>query len=354
MYAPGHTYPEVTPDALSSFSYNVPIVGSRAIATPGHVSMRLNSAQVLTLATPADAERCVFARDEPAKGKTRFATVRTTDCRAISAPTKGWHTRMSACPACGKEVRPLWPSCRACGALLMAAPAPLAPVGASVGASNGPRTVGGGAVLRARGATGPCQRRARRTRPPRTPIARRIAGSGAGMGKWITLIAMVVFVISAVGAAMFVLKPSATAAHQTPEVLAPRRADRGSADQPRLHRARFRRSRRGAPRSRRWSRSAAAISANSRTCSRTTSGSRATRRRATRTSSPLRQNAGSVTIAVAASNHDVCAFGQWTPDGAVRYVTMAHETACAAVNAPSIGWSSEPGGAASDLPDNIG
>jgi hypothetical protein len=93
MYAPGHTYPVVTPEALSSFSYNVPIVGPRSTAAPRHVSMRLNSAQVLTLATPADAERCVFARDEPAKGRTRFVTVRTTDCRAIAAPAKGWHTR---------------------------------------------------------------------------------------------------------------------------------------------------------------------------------------------------------------------------------------------------------------------
>ncbi len=91
LYAPGHTYPEVTPSVLSSFSSNVPIVDAKTLATPGHVSMQLNSARMLTLATPVDAERCVFARDEPAKGKTQFVTVRSTNCRAIAAPTKGWH-----------------------------------------------------------------------------------------------------------------------------------------------------------------------------------------------------------------------------------------------------------------------
>ena len=91
LYAPGHTYPEVTPSALSSFSSNVPIVDAKTLATPGHVSMQLNSPRMLTLATPVDAQRCEFARDEPAKGKTQFATVATTNCRAIAAPTKGWH-----------------------------------------------------------------------------------------------------------------------------------------------------------------------------------------------------------------------------------------------------------------------
>ena len=91
LYAPGQAYPEVTPSALSSFSSNVPIVDAKTLATPGHVSMQLNSARMLTLATPVDAERCVFARDEPAKGKTQFVTVRSTNCRAIAAPIKGWH-----------------------------------------------------------------------------------------------------------------------------------------------------------------------------------------------------------------------------------------------------------------------
>ncbi len=64
------------------------------------------------------------------------------------------------------------------------------------------------------------------------------------------------------------------------------------------------------------------------------------------------EDAATVTIAVAASNHDVCAFGRWAPNSTPVYVTMAHEDACAAVHAPASGWSTEPGGAASDLPDD--
>jgi hypothetical protein len=34
---------------------------------------------------------------------------------------------------------------------------------------------------------------------------------------------------------------------------------------------------------------------------------------------------------------------------------MAHEPSCSAVTAPTTNWSTEPGGAASDLPDdNVG
>ncbi len=65
-------------------------------------------------------------------------------------------------------------------------------------------------------------------------------------------------------------------------------------------------------------------------------------------------SAGVVTIAVTASNHDICAFGRWAADTTPQYVTMAHEQTCAAVDAPSTGWSSQPGGAASDLPDSTG
>jgi hypothetical protein len=66
------------------------------------------------------------------------------------------------------------------------------------------------------------------------------------------------------------------------------------------------------------------------------------------------QNESTVTIAVSASNKDICAYGRWSPGNTPVYVTMAHEPACAATTAPDIGWSTEPGGAASDLPDDPG
>ena len=64
------------------------------------------------------------------------------------------------------------------------------------------------------------------------------------------------------------------------------------------------------------------------------------------------QSGNVVTIAVDASSHDVCAFGQWSPEAAPLYVTMAHVPTCAAVDVPSAGWSTEAGGAGSDLPDD--
>jgi hypothetical protein len=64
------------------------------------------------------------------------------------------------------------------------------------------------------------------------------------------------------------------------------------------------------------------------------------------------RSAGTVTIAVDASSHDVCAFGQWSPNTTPLYVTMAHVPTCAAVDAPGAGWSTQPGGAGSDLPDD--
>jgi len=66
------------------------------------------------------------------------------------------------------------------------------------------------------------------------------------------------------------------------------------------------------------------------------------------------QNGATVVIAVAASNKDICAFGQWAPDVTPTYVTMAHEPKCMATAAPLDGWSTQAGGAASDLPDDNG
>jgi hypothetical protein len=66
------------------------------------------------------------------------------------------------------------------------------------------------------------------------------------------------------------------------------------------------------------------------------------------------QSGTAVTIAVSGSNKDICAYGAWAPGGTPRYVTMAHEPSCSASTAPALGegWSTEPGGAASDLPDD--
>jgi hypothetical protein len=93
LFAPKHSFARVSASALSAHSYKVPVVSSDRIARAGQVSMRVTSAAVLTLATPADARRCVFARDEPRASKTQFAIVPTAECRAAAAPAKGWSPR---------------------------------------------------------------------------------------------------------------------------------------------------------------------------------------------------------------------------------------------------------------------
>lgn len=93
LFAAHHTYAKLSRTALSAGSYNVRVVASTVRARLGEVSMRVTNSAVLTLATPADAQRCVFARDEPAKSAAQFATIRTADCRADAAPARGWSTR---------------------------------------------------------------------------------------------------------------------------------------------------------------------------------------------------------------------------------------------------------------------
>ena len=55
-------------------------------------------------------------------------------------------------------------------------------------------------------------------------------------------------------------------------------------------------------------------------------------------------------VAVSGTNHDICAFGRWTPNIGSEYVTMAHVDKCSATNAPTTGWSAQRGGSAQDLP----
>jgi hypothetical protein len=92
-YAANHGYASLSPASLSARAYNVPVVGSSAVAGGGAVSLRVDDAAVLTLASPADARRCVFARDDAAHDSTVFVTVSTSNCRAAAAPDTGWRTR---------------------------------------------------------------------------------------------------------------------------------------------------------------------------------------------------------------------------------------------------------------------
>jgi hypothetical protein len=92
-YATQHGYTGLSSESLSARVHDVPVVRAFAAASPGTVSLRVNTAGVLTLASPAGAHRCVFARDDAAHDITLFASVATSDCRASAAPASGWSTR---------------------------------------------------------------------------------------------------------------------------------------------------------------------------------------------------------------------------------------------------------------------
>ncbi len=59
-------------------------------------------------------------------------------------------------------------------------------------------------------------------------------------------------------------------------------------------------------------------------------------------------------IAVSGTNKDICAYGRWSPAAGATYVTMAHVKTCSANTAPGTGWSPIAGGAAQDLPNELG
>jgi hypothetical protein len=256
---------------------------------------------------------------------------------------------MNVCPGCGQSVRPVWPTCRACGTLLMTAPAPVAPIGAAV-AVAGPSAdeqFFAPAVLQ------PKVQMPSMPEPPAYTHSTRIAGSGGEMGKWFALVAMVVFLIAAFATMWFTFKPGASAQSQRPVVLEPRPPTAGlptSLDA--IVRIQAESSRRTALQTvEQLGNGEIAGLAAAQPDFTWIAGDRPSTD--PRTVSVARST-GAVTIAVSGSSKDVCAFGQWSPGGTPMYVTMAHEPACSAVNAPGTGWSAEPGGAASDLPDNNG
>ncbi len=254
---------------------------------------------------------------------------------------------MSVCPACGTDVRPIWPTCRSCGALLIAAPAPVVPVGATVTAApSTDEQFFAPAVLR------PIASHVPADHPPAYTRDTRVVDSGSGAQKWLALAGVVVFLVAAVATAWFSFGPSAHA-HEAPVVLSARPPTAGLPT------------------------SLAAIVRIEAESTRHTAlqaveqvgtadiASLATEQPSYKwlpgdqpSTDPhavsVGQSQGIETIAVAASNHDVCAFGRWSTGSTAQYVTMAHEPTCAAVDAPSAGWSNESGGVASDLPDDNG
>ncbi len=190
--------------------------------------------------------------------------------------------------------------------------------------------------------------------PPRTSKYTG-AGAGSGLGKWVALVGMVAFCAAAFATAWFTLRPAATAnAHQTPVVLAPVAPTSGlPTSLETIVRIQAESARHIALQTveRVGSGDTTAL-ASAQPGYRWLAGNEPSTDAHTIS---VAQNAGVVTIAVAASNHDVCTFGQWSPaTSTAQYVTMGHEPTCAAVDAPSAGWSGQAGGAASDLPDDYG
>ena len=305
--------PASRPRRSSAYSYPCPIVAAdHDRARRARCRCGSNSANVLTLATPADAERCVFARDEPTEARNAFRDrAHAPSCRAERRAGDGLDVAMKRVSRmCGNDVRPLWPTCRSCGALLMAPPAP---VGRSGTAPRRDRTVGRRAVLRPRG---PATARAASPRRE-SPSTRRARGRGrsaaAGTGKWIVLVAMVVFCRRGGRDRVVHVRRAASETAQTPVVLAPGAPTAGLPTEPRRRSSASGRVDAPAPRCRPSSRSAAAIPPRSPAMQTELPWVAGDQPSTDPHTVSVAQNAGDVTIAVAASNHDVCAFGQWSP-----------------------------------------
>ncbi|MDQ1385175.1 MAG: hypothetical protein QOG65_2554 [Actinomycetota bacterium] len=263
---------------------------------------------------------------------------------------------MSTCPGCNTEVRPLWPTCRGCGTLLMAPPAPMTSEVAAAAGATSSVTNGVSSVHEQFFAPAVLQPVLQLPQLSTAPTRRSGAGRsnvGGDAGKWIVLAAMFFFFVAAIATAWLTFKPGSTAQTQTPVVLPPRPASEGlPSGLDTVVRIQAESTRRTALQTAEQigggdiAQLAAAqpgyqwvMGDASSTDAHTVS---------------VAPRGGAVTIAVAASNHDICAFGQWSTGTTPRYVTMGRESSCRAVDAPVQGWSSEPGGAASDLPDAIG
>jgi hypothetical protein len=65
----------------------------------------------------------------------------------------------------------------------------------------------------------------------------------------------------------------------------------------------------------------------------------------------ITSGAGIDVLAVSGTDHDICAYGRWSPTLGSEYVTMEHVSTCAATTAPTSGWSQLPGGSNQDLPN---
>jgi len=278
---------------------------------------------------------------------------------------------LKTCPECGIEVRPVWPTCKSCGTLLMARPEALAPVGAPpAGATAGAATSGAAdappanpipeaeqffapAVLQPPPQVAPEPWLASSSSPYRSADSPgEVYDPLADTRKWMMLAGVVLFLIAAVATAYFTFGSAAKKA-KTPVVLAPKPPTNGLTtslnDVVRMVAESSRRNALQAVESVGSGNLVQLKSAQSNYIY--IAGDQASTDPQTVS---VAQNESTVTIAVSGSNKDICAYGRWSPNATPMYVTMAHEPSCAATTAPNVGWSSEPGGAASDLPDDPG
>jgi hypothetical protein len=231
----------------------------------------------------------------------------------------------------------------------MAAPAPVSPIGAVV-VPPGPTT---DEQFFAPAVVKPSALMLATPEPPAYTHTRGGAGPASDLGKWFMLVGIVVFLLAAFATLWFTVKPGAKAQSSQPVTLAPKPPTAGlptSLDA--IVRIQAESSRRTALEAvEQLGNADIARLASAQPDFQWIGGDQGS-------TDPhvvsVTKTATGATIAVAASNKDVCAFGQWAEGGTPTFVTMAHEPVCSAANAPGSGWSTEPGGAASDLPDDPG
>jgi hypothetical protein len=238
--------------------------------------------------------------------------------------------QMKTCPACAAEVSPLWATCRACGALLIAPPAPVsapaAPTPAVAPHSDFYASI--------------------------APVVVRPPASTRASWQSRSIIAAIIVAIAFGGYQLVRPRPHATAA---PEVLAPRAPTAGLPSS--LHDV----VRMQAESTRKLAMQAVERLAGEEGRELTVTALAQTQpgyqwiagdqASTTNTMISFDDTQGAATVAVSTSSREVCAFGRFTTAGGPSYVTMANLPQCRAIDAPADGWSTEAGGAPSDLPD---
>jgi hypothetical protein len=247
-------------------------------------------------------------------------------------------TATKVCPGCGEAVPSVWPKCKKCGALLIAPPTPLAPATPPEGSA--PRSVLDDRFFAA---------------ATLDPVSYKKAPPAKKKGVVAVVLAVIALLVVGGGAYAFMGSDGGAGSNSAPVVMPPHGATNGLpsglGEAVRIQAE--------STRQRAFSALAQVSAQGNREqidmrmleqmqpdlkwlpAGESSTGPKEV---------SMSQSGPTVTVAIAASNKTVCAFGKWQMGGVGEYVTMANMHSCKATDAPAQGWSTLAGGSSADLP----